>query len=124
LAGVYLPPSVASKYPKAGVRWEWQWVWPSRKLSVDPRTGIERRHHVMPNRYQNAIKEAARRAGIAKAVSTHALRHSFATHMLEAGTDIRTVQDLLGHQSVETTQIYTHVMRRPGLGITSPMDRL
>ena len=78
----------------------------------------------MPNRYQNAIKEAESRAGNKKAVSTHALRHSFATHMLEAGTDIRTVQDLLGHQSVETTQIYTHVMRRPGLGITSPMDRL
>ncbi len=122
--GTYLPPEIARRYPNAGILWEWQWVWPSRKLSLDPREGIVRRHHVMGNHYQRSFKEAARRAGIAKAVSTHALRHSFATHMLEAGTDIRTVQDLLGHQSVETTQIYTHVMRRPGLGITSPMDRL
>ncbi len=124
LSGVFLPDAVANKNNKAGSRWEWQWVWPSRKLSIDPRAGVKRRHHVLPNRYQNAIKNAALTAGIPKDVSSHALRHSFATHLMENGTDIRTVQDLLGHKSVETTQIYTHVMRKPGMGVVSPLDQI
>lgn len=124
LAGVHMPDAMSRKYTQAGTRWEWQWLWPSRKLSIDPRTGIQRRHHVLGNRYQNAIKLASSKSKIAKDVSSHAFRHSFATHLLEGGTDIRTVQDLLGHKSVETTQIYTHVMHKPGMGVVSPLDRL
>lgn len=120
--GVWLPDALERKYPNAGKEWGWQWVFPSKSLSLDPRTGRERRHHVSDNALHKAVKVAAGRAGIAKPVSAHTLRHSFATHLLEAGTDIRTVQDLLGHASVETTQIYTHVMQRPGLGVQSPLD--
>ena len=120
--GVWLPDALDRKYPNAGREWGWQWVFPAKGLSVDPRSGRERRHHVSDNMLHKAVKVAVERAGIAKPVSCHTLRHSFATHLLEAGTDIRTVQDLLGHASVETTQIYTHVMQKPGLGVRSPLD--
>jgi integron integrase len=123
LPGVWLPEGLARKYPKAGASWEWQWLFPSRELAVDPASGLKRRHHVLDGTFQNAIRLGAQAAGISKRVTPHVLRHSFATHLLEAGTDIRTVQDLLGHSSVETTQIYTHVMQKPGLGVRSPLDR-
>jgi integron integrase len=122
LAGVWLPEGLARKYSQAGTSWEWQWLFQSREESVDPASGLRRRHHVLDGTFQNAIREAARRAGLTKRVTPHVLRHSFATHLLERGADIRTVQDLLGHESVETTQIYTHVMQRPGLGVRSPLD--
>lgn len=124
LPGVWLPEGLAQKYPRAGEAWEWQWVFPSRETSVDPVTGLRRRHHLIDTTFQQLIKAAARKAGIDKRVTPHVLRHSFATHLLEAGTDIRTVQDLLGHDSVETTQIYTHVMQKPGVGVRSPLDSL
>jgi integron integrase len=123
LPGVWLPEGLARKYAHAGERWEWQWLFPSRELALDPATQVRRRHHVLDGTFQNAIRLAANSAGIAKRVTPHVLRHSFATHLLESGTDIRTVQDLLGHESVETTQIYTHVMVKPGLGVRSPLDR-
>jgi len=124
LPGVWLQENVARKYPKAGESWEWQWVFPSRELSVDPVSGVKRRHHLTDTSFQRILKRGAVAAKIDKRVTPHVLRHSFATHLLESGVDIRTVQDLLGHQSVETTQIYTHVMERPGLGVRSPMDLL
>ena len=123
LPGVWLPEGLARKYPKAGERWNWQWVFPSRETSVDPVSKQRRRHHVIDSTFQNNIRWAAERAGLNKRVTPHVLRHSFATHMLESGTDIRTLQELLGHASVETTQIYTHVMQKPGLGVLSPLDR-
>jgi site-specific recombinase XerD len=122
--GVWLPEGLAKKYQKAGETWEWQWLFPSRELSCDSGTGITRRHHVSDSWFQRIIKDAARKANLTKRVSPHTLRHSFATHLLESGTDIRTVQELLGHSSVETTQIYTHVMQKPGLGVRSPLDSL
>ncbi len=121
--GVWLPEGLDRKYPKAGVSWEWQWLFPSRELSLDPISGRRRRHHVSDAWFQRALKAACVQAGLTKRVTPHVLRHSFATHLLEAGSDIRTVQELLGHQSVETTQIYTHVMQKPGLGVRSPLDR-
>ncbi|HUJ43227.1 MAG TPA: integron integrase [Opitutaceae bacterium] len=124
LPGVWLPEGLARKYPRAGTEWSWQWLFPSREIALDPQTGIRRRHHVLDGAFQAAIKQAAQRAGLNKRVTPHVLRHSFATHLLESGTDIRTVQDLLGHSSVETTQIYTHVMQKPGLGVRSPLDAL
>jgi integron integrase len=120
--GVWLPEGLDRKYPHAGKDWEWQWFFPSRERSIDPQTGLRRRHHVSDAAFQNAIRKAARRAQLNKNVTPHVLRHSFATHLIEKGTDIRTVQDLLGHKDVATTQIYTHVMNRPGLGINSPLD--
>jgi integron integrase len=122
LAGVWLPEGLARKYQGAGETWEWQWLFPSRETSTDPANGMRRRHHLIDTTFQNTIKRAARAAGIDKRVTPHVLRHSFATHLLEAGSDIRTVQELLGHESVETTQIYTHVMKKPGLGVRSPLD--
>ncbi len=124
LAGVWLPEGLDRKYQGAGKTWEWQWLFPSRETSVDPVSGLRRRHHVIDTTFQRVLKRAARGAGIDKRVTPHVLRHSFATHLLEGGADIRTVQELLGHESVETTQIYTHVMQKPGLGVRSPLDVL
>ncbi len=120
--GIWLPEGLARKYPKAGEQWEWQWLWPSREFMNDPATGLRRRHHILEGTFQNAVRKAGGKAGINKRVTPHVLRHSFATHLLESGTDIRTLQELLGHASVETTQIYTHVMQKPGLGVRSPLD--
>ena len=120
---VYLPYALARKYPNADREWIWQYVFPSKRLSVDPRTGIVRRHHISESSLQKAVREAARRAGINKRVTCHTLRHSFATHLLQNGYDIRTVQELLGHKDVRTTMIYTHVLQRGGLAVRSPLDQ-
>jgi integron integrase len=119
---VELPDALSRKYPRAPYQWAWQFVFPSHKLSVDPRTGAVRRHHVYENFLIRGVKEAARAAGLAKHVTCHTLRHSFATHLLEGGYDIRTVQELLGHADVATTMIYTHVLNRGGRGVASPLD--
>jgi len=119
---VYLPYALARKYPNADREWIWQYVFPATTLSKDPRTGIMRRHHVSESSVQKAIRKAARLAGINKRVTPHTLRHSFATHLLEAGYDIRTVQELLGHKDVRTTMIYTHVLNRGPMAVRSPLD--
>jgi integron integrase len=121
---VSLPYALARKYPRAGHEWIWQYVFPATHRSADPEDGVVRRHHLYDSVPQRAIREAAQAAGIAKRVSCHTLRHSFATHLLESGYDIRTVQELLGHSDVSTTMIYTHVLNKGGRGVRSPLDRL
>jgi integron integrase len=120
---VYLPDALSRKYPNADREWRWQYVFPSSGISEDPRSGVRRRHHVHDGNLARALRQAARECGIHKRVSAHVLRHSFATHLLENGYDIRTVQELLGHSDVKTTMIYTHVLNRGGKAVLSPLDR-
>ena len=119
---VPLPSALDRKYPYAGREWAWQWAFPATRIHVDPATGRRQRHHLHPSSVQRAVKEAVHRSGIPKRATCHTFRHSFATHLLEAGYDIRTVQELLGHRNVRTTMIYTHVLNRGGLGVRSPAD--
>lgn len=122
--GVYLPYALERKYPRAGTEWPWQWVFPANHHSKDPRSGIVRRHHIYEKGISRAIKKAAHRLSLSTNISSHTLRHCFATHLLEDGYDIRTVQELLGHKDVKTTMIYTHVMKKGAMGVQSPIDRM
>jgi integron integrase len=121
--GVELPGAYGRKNPNAAKTWGWHWVFPQATLSVDPRSGIRRRHHVFEQTFSRSLARAARAADLSKPVTAHVLRHSFATHLMESGYDIRTVQELLGHKDVSTTMIYTHVLNRGGRGVVSPLDR-
>lgn len=124
VSGSPLPGAVAQKMPGAERDWRWQYLFPASRIYVEPGTGKRRRHHLHDSAIQRALAEAATASGISKRVTCHSLRHSFATHLLESGSDIRTIQELLGHTSLQTTMIYTHVLNRGGLGVTSPADRL
>ena len=119
---VYLPYALDCKYPNAATDWVWQYVFPASKLSVDPRSGVVRRHHASEDHLQRAVGRAVKESGITKRASCHTLRHSFATHLLEAGYDIHTIQELLGHKDVATTMIYTHVLNRGGKAVKSPLE--
>jgi integrase len=121
---VALPGALRAKYPGAAHEWGWQWVFPATRFYVDQETGEWRRHHLHETVVQRAVHDAARAAGLARPASCHSLRHSFATHLLESGYDIRTIQELLGHRDVSTTMIYTHVLNRGGQGVRSPLDQL
>ena len=123
-AGVHMPDALDRKYPRAGASWSWFWVFPHLQLSVDPRSGEQRRHHALEQSFQRAFKRAVEQAGIVKPATPHTLRHSFATHLLQSGYDIRTVQELLGHSDVSTTMIYTHVLKLGGGAVRSPLDAL
>jgi integron integrase len=123
IAGVWLPGALEKKYPNAGKEWGWFWLFPAKSLSVDPRNNTVRRHHVHPAALQKAFMTAVMKAGITKQASVHTLRHSFATHLLEKGYDIRTIQELLGHRNLQTTMIYTHVASKNVLGVRSPLDK-
>lgn len=122
VSGVLLPFAMERKYPQAAEDWSWQWLFPAQGLSVDPRGGLTRRHHLDPSTIDKALRSAVGKAGITKRVTSHTFRHSFATHLLQRGQDIRTIQELLGHQDVSTTMIYTHVLNQGGLGVRSPLD--
>jgi integron integrase len=121
-ASVYLPDALERKYPDASTEWVWQYIFPSGSFSLDPRSGIELRHHIDEKLLQRAMKKAVQASGIAKLATPHTLRHSFATHLLDSGYDIRTVQELLGHKDVQTTMIYTHVLNKGRRGVRSPLD--